>query len=145
MDYEVTEVPPASYAVIRRTVAFEELPQVMPGLLEETHAWGEANGGHGHRVAISSMTADGRLNIAPGVEYDGTAEPPEPIELVRTPAQRAAVYVHVGSYEELPGVYQRFWDALQTDGHTAAGEPREIYESHDGPDGPVTRIIWPIA
>jgi effector-binding domain-containing protein len=142
MDYEVTEVEPASYAVIRRTVPYAELPQVMPALLEHTHAWAEANGGHGHRMTISSRAGDGRLDVAPGVEYDGGAEPPAPIELVRTPRQRAAVYVHVGGYEELPDVYRRLWDALTADGHAEAGEPREIYLSHD--DRPTTRIIWPL-
>jgi effector-binding domain-containing protein len=142
MEYEVTDVPPASYAVIRQTVAFSELPQVMPRLFALVHDWAEANGGHGHRMAISSRAGDDRLNIAPGVEYGGGADPSEPIELVETPAQRAAVHVHVGPFEELPDVYRRFWDALVADGHAEAGEPREIYESMDGP---TTRIIWPIA
>src|SRR5437660_12415622 len=115
MVYEVTEVPAAAYAVIRRTVAFAELPEVMPRLFGQAHAWAEADGGHGHRVTISSPAGEGRLNIASGVEYDGEAEPPAPIELVRSPQQRAAVFVHVGPYEELPNVYHRLSEALRAD------------------------------
>ena len=93
--------------------------------------------------ASRSRTADGQLNIAPGVEVEpGSVEPPEGFELVTRPAQRSAVHVYVGPYEGLPGVYQEFDDQLQRDGYTEKGEPIEIYEQHD--PVPETRIIWPI-
>jgi AraC family transcriptional regulator len=144
MEYEVMEVPEARYAVIRRTVAFEELPQVMPGLMGQVHAWAHAQGPHGPAMCISSTAGEGKLSIAPGVQLDAPADPPDPIEIVTKPAGRAAVHLHVGPYEELPQVYQRLYDALQAAGETEAGEPVEIYES--GPDDPrpTTRIIWPI-
>ena len=37
MDYEVTEVPEASYAVIRHTVRFEELQSVMEPSFAQVH------------------------------------------------------------------------------------------------------------
>lgn len=138
------DVPEASYAVIKRTVAFDELPQVMPELMGQVHEWAHAQGPHGLTMCISSLAGEGKLNIAPGVQLDGPVDTPDPIEIVTKPSGRAAVYVHIGPYEELPQVYQRFYDALQAGGETEAGEPVEIYES--GPDDPrpSTRIIWPI-
>ena len=143
MDYEIQNVPGATYAVIERTVAFSEIPAVMPALMDKVHSWAETVP-HGVHMCISSTTDDGRLNIAPGVEVEaGSVEPPEEFELVTRPAQRSAVHVYVGSYEGLPGVYQELYDQLQRDGHTGSGAPIEIYEKHD--PVPETRIIWPIA
>lgn len=143
MDYDIQDVPEKTYAVIRRTIAFSEVPSVMPGLMAQVHGWAETVQ-HGPHVCISSTTVDGQLNIAPGVEVEpGSAEPPEGFEVVTRPAQRSAVHVYVGPYEGLPDVYQELFDQLQSDGLTGAGEPIEIYEKHD--PVPETRIIWPIA
>ncbi len=144
MDYEVMEIPETTYAVIKRTVAFEELPQVMPGLMGQVHDWAHAQGPHGHAMCISSRAGDGKLNIAPGVQLEATVDPPDPIEIVIKPGGRAAVHLHVGPYDELPQVYRRFFDALKAAGETEAGDPVEIYESGPADPRPTTRIIWPI-
>jgi predicted transcriptional regulator YdeE len=143
MNYEIQEVPERTYAVIRRTVAMSDVPNVMPELMGKVESWANTVP-HGLHMCISSMTADGQLNIAPGVEVEqGTAEPPEGFNLVTRPAQRSAVHLYVGPYEALPGIYQEFYDQLQRDGYTETGEPIEIYEKHD--PVPETRIIWPIS
>jgi predicted transcriptional regulator YdeE len=142
MDYEIQEVPEGTYAVIRRTVAFADVPKVMPELIGKVQGWA-ATVPHGLQVCISSTTSDGQLSIAPGVEVDpASAEPPEGFDLVRRPAQRSAIHLYVGQYEGLPGVYREFYDQLQRDGYTERGEPIEIYEKHE--PVPETRIIWPI-
>jgi predicted transcriptional regulator YdeE len=142
MDYEIQDVPEATYAVIRRTVAFADVPNVMPELMDKVHAWA-ATVPHGLHVCISSTTPDGRLNIAPGVAVEpGSERPPEDFELVTRPAGRSAVHLYVGPYEGLPGVHQAFYDQLQQDGHAERGEPIEIYEKHE--PVPETRIVWPI-
>ena len=142
MNYEIQEVPDKTFAVIKRTVAFSDVPKVMPELMRTVQSWAETVP-HGLHVCISSTTADGQLNIAPGVEIEpGSAEPPAGFDVVTRPAQRSAVHLYVGPYEGLPGVYQDFYDQLQRDGHTETGEPIEIYEKHD--PVPETRIIWPI-
>ena len=143
MDFEVTDVPGGTYAVIRRMIDPAETPKVMPGLIGQVQAWA-ATAPHGVQMCISSMTADGKLNIAPGVEVEpGSPFPPEPLEIVIRPAGRAAVYLHVGGYEQLPDVYRRFYEAIGEAGLEEAGEPIEIYEKHD--PVPETRIIWPVA
>jgi predicted transcriptional regulator YdeE len=143
MDYEIQQVPEGSYAVVKRTVAFSEVPTVMPQLMGKVQAWADTVP-HGQHVCISSSTPDGRLNIAPGVEVEpDTVEPPEDFDLVTRPAQRAAVHLYVGPYEGLAGVYREFYEQLQRDGYTEMGEPIEIYEKHD--PVPETRIIWPVA
>ena len=142
MDYEIQEVPEGTYAVIKRTVAFSDVPNVMPELMGKVQSWADTVP-HGLHMCISSTTADGRLNIAPGVEVErDSVEPPEGFNLVTRPAQRSAVHLYVGPYEGLPQVYQEFYDQLLRDGHTAQGEPIEIYEKHD--PVPETRIVWPI-
>jgi predicted transcriptional regulator YdeE len=142
MDYEIREAPEGTYAVIRRTVAFADVPRVMPELRGKVESWA-ATVPHGVEMCISSATGDGRLSIAPGVEVDpDTVEPPEGFDLVTRPAQRAAVHLYVGGYEGLPGVYQELYGQLRRDGYTENGEPIEIYERHD--PVPETRIIWPI-
>ena len=142
MDYEIEQVPEATYAVIRRTVAFSDVPKVMPELMGKVQHWADSVP-HGLHMCISSTTPDGQLNIAPGVEVEpGAVEPPEDFDLVTRPAQRAAVHLYVGPYDALPGVYQELYDQLQRDGHTENGEPIELYEKHD--PVPETRIIWPV-
>ena len=142
MEYEIQDVPERTYAVIKRTVAFSDVPTVMSELIGKVQSWADAVP-HGAHMCISSRTSDGQLNIAPGVEVEpGSIEPPEGFDLVTRPAQRSAVHLYVGSYEGLPGVYEKFYDQLQSDGYTEKGEPIEIYEKHD--PVPETRIIWPV-
>jgi effector-binding domain-containing protein len=143
MEYEIEDISEQTYAVIRRTVAFADIPAVMPELMARVQSWADMVP-HGVHMCISSTTPDGRLSIAPGVQVEpGSAMPPEGFDLVTRPAQRSAVHLYVGGYEGLPGVYQELYDQLQRDGHTEVGEPIEIYEKHD--PVPETRIIWPIA
>jgi predicted transcriptional regulator YdeE len=142
MDYEIQDVAEATYAVIKRTVAFADVSNVMPELMEKVQSWADTVP-HGVHMCISSMTPDGQLNIAPGVEVEASSvEPPEGFDLVTRPAQRSAVHLYVGPYDGLPGIYQEFHDQLQRDGYGEKGEPIEIYEKHD--PVPETRIIWPI-
>jgi predicted transcriptional regulator YdeE len=143
MDYEIQEIPEATYAVIKRTVAFPDVPKVMPELMTNVQNWADTVP-HGAHMCISSTTADGQLNIAPGVEVErGAVEPPEGFDLVTRPTQQSAVHLYIGPYEGLPGVYQQLYDQLQRDGYTEQGEPIEIYEKHE--PVPETLIIWPIA
>jgi predicted transcriptional regulator YdeE len=142
VDYEIKDIPESTYAVIKRTVAYSDIQNVMPELMGRVQSWANTVP-HGAHMCISSRTPDGRLNIAPGVEIEpDTAAPPEDFDLVTRPAQRSAVHVYVGPYEGLPGAFQQLYDQLQRDGYTETGEPIEIYDKHD--PVPETRIIWPV-
>ena len=142
MEYEIQDVPEKTYAVIKRTVAFPDVPNVMPELMGKVQSWANTVP-HGPHMCISSRTPDGQLNIAPGVEVErGAVEPPVGFDLVTRPAQQSAVHIYVGPYEGLPGVYEEFNDQLRRDGYTEKGEPIEIYDKHD--PMPETRIIWPV-
>ncbi len=143
MEFEVEDVPEGTYAVIKRTVPFSEVPAAMGELIGQVQAWA-ATAPHGRMMNISSRTPDGQLNLAPGVEVEpGAVDPPEPFEVVTRPAQRSAVYLHVGGYEQLPDIYMRFYDAILAAGLKEGGAPIEIYETHD--PVPETRIIWPLS
>ena len=149
MDYEVTKVPAATYAVRRETVDFAEVSKVISSFIEEVGRWAHPAGAvTGPPLSITSMSDGGRLNVATGWTVDGTTEPPAPIELAAYPAGRAAVHVHVGPYAELPAVYQELGPALVSAGLRPGPEPREIYESDPNeiePEQYVTRIVWPLA
>lgn len=141
MNYEIREVPERTYVVIKRTVAFSDVPSVMAELMGKVQDWAETVP-HGASMCISSRTDDG-LSIAPGVEVEpGSVDPPEGFDLVTRPGHRSAVHLYVGPYEGLPRVFEEFYDQLQRDGHKEAGAPIEIYEKHE--PVPETRIIWPI-
>ena len=140
LEVTVTDVPAATYAVVRETVS-PPAGATIVRLIDEVRAAVEPTG---PPLCMSSMTPEG-LAIAVGwTVADDAAEPPAPVELVRCPAGRAAVHVHVGPYDELPPKYGRLWEQLRADGLEPAGEPREIYEGQDE-RAPVTRIVWPLA
>lgn len=142
MDYEIQEIPEKTYVVIKRTVAFSDVPNVMPELMGKVHGLAETVQ-HGPHMCISSTTPDGMLNLAPGIEVEpGSVTPPDDFDIVTRPAQRSAVHLYVGPYERLPEIYQELFDQLERDGFTEKGEPIEIYEKHD--PVPETRIIWPV-
>ena len=69
MDYEIRLVPEGTYAVIKRTVAFPDVPNVMPEHMGKVQSWADTVP-HGVQMCISSTTPDGQLNIAPGVEVE---------------------------------------------------------------------------
>ena len=137
MDYEIEQVPEGTYAVIRRTVAFSDVPKVMPELMGKVQHWADSVP-HGLHMCISSTTPEGQLNIAPGVEVEpGAVEPPEDFDLVTRPAQRAAVHLYVGPYEALPGVYQELYDQLQRDGYDGERRAdRALRETRSGAGDP---------
>src|SRR5437899_2938460 len=122
MNYEIQQIPEGTYAVIKRTVGFSDVPKVMPELMGKVQRWADTVP-HGVNMCISSVTPDGQLNIAPGIEVEaGAVEPPEGFDLVTRPAQRSAVHLYVGPYEGLAGVFRELYDQLQRDGYTETGE-----------------------
>ena len=150
MEYEVTEVPEATYAVRRQTAEFAEVSTLIRSFIEEVGAWARGAGAAtGPPLSITSMADGGRLNLATGWTVDGSKPPPEPIELATYPATRAAVHVHLGPYDALPDVYQRLGAELASAGLQPGREPRELYESDpeevQDPQQYVTRIIWPLS
>lgn len=58
----------------------------------------------------------------------------------------AAVLVHVGRYDEIPGAYRRVFRWMEEHGHRIAGPPQEVYVSDLAGPGPhTTEIRIPIA
>lgn len=146
IDFEVTDVPAATYAVIRETLDLADVPGKIGAFIDQVGSWAMSSGAvAGPPVTITSMAGEGRLNLASGWTVDGAQSPPAPIELAAYPATRAAVHVHVGPYDELPGLYPPFGAALAEAGYTPGAEQREVYETDPettAPDQYVTRVIW---
>ena len=146
MEYEVTDVPAATYAVIERTITPDAGSDVIPQLIEEVGAWAHGSGAvAGGPLTLSTLDSDQQLIVRTGWQIEPGVGAPDPIEVQDVPAGRAAVYVHVGPYAELPALYGRLWDALRADGHDPGSWPREHYESGPDEDPPRTRVVWPLA
>jgi effector-binding domain-containing protein len=149
VEFEVTEVPAATYAVLRETVDMADVPGKIGSFIEQVGTWARSSGAvAGPPLTITSMAGEGRLNLAVGWTVDGAASPPAPIELAVYPATRAAVHVHVGAYDTLPEVYPRLAAAIAEAGYTPGAEQREVYETDPAntePEQTVTRVIWHLA
>lgn len=149
MDYEVVDEQATTFAVVTRTVPRDEANLAIPDALETVGRWAREGAVAGPPLTLSRLADDGRLELRSGWHVHSDSAPPEPIELVHAPAQRAAVHLHVGAYQGLGDVYPQLWDTLIADGHQPGEWPREIYltDPADEPDATkhVTRIVWPLA
>ena len=52
MDYEIQDVPEGTYAVIKRTVAFSQVPIVMPELMGKVQNWADTGAPRRARVHL---------------------------------------------------------------------------------------------
>ena len=142
MDYEIEQVPEGTYAVIRRTVAFSDVPKVMPelmGKVQQLGGLGTTRVAHVHLVDHPRRAAEHRTRRRGRAGRSRAARRLRPGDATRAARGGASLRRPVRSAAgRLPGVFDR----LQRDGHTENGEPIEIYENHD--PVPETRIIWPI-
>ena len=149
MDYEIAEEPGATFALVTHTVPREEASIAIPDGLETVGQWAKDGAVSGPPLTMSRLADDGRLELRSGWHVRPDSEPPEPIELVHVPEQRAAVHLYVGAYEGLGDVYMQLWDALTAGGHQPGEWPREIYLTNPAeepdPTKHVTRIVWPLA
>jgi len=146
----VTEVPALTCVIRRQQARMDELTQVIPRLIAETHAWVSEHGGwNGPPLAVvREPGADGLAEIEVGWPADPSVEPPSPLEAVTYPPARAVVHEHVGPYERLHETYVALERAIAAAGRRPAGPARESYVTNpeEEPDRNkwVTEIVWPV-
>lgn len=146
----VAEVPALTCVIRRRRSRMNELAQVIPRLIAETHAWVAQHGGwNGPPLAvIGPPGSDGLTEVEVGWPVAVPAEPPTPLEAVTYPAGRTVVHQHVGPYERLSETYAALERALESRGLRPAGPARESYltnpEEEPDPEKWVTEIVCPV-
>jgi DNA-binding transcriptional MerR regulator len=150
----VEEVPASTYVIRRDRVSMEQLTQVIPRLIGETHGWVVEHGGFvGAPMALVGMPDDeNAVELEVGWPVDAPVrtpfDPPAPLEVVTYEPTRAVVHRHVGPYERLHETYAALEQALAAAGTRPSGPAREIYETdpQEEPDPElwVTEIVWPV-
>ena len=147
LDFTVTHVPEQTFAYVVRTVAPGEAGEFIQGAIDRVKAFADSHGGvQGPPMTISTAPDEhGALVLEAGwpVPTGTTAEPP--VEVRTLPATVAIVHLHVGSYEDLPGLYSELFAQAHQQGYTPMSAPRERYLTAPGDGPPVTEIVWPIA
>jgi effector-binding domain-containing protein len=146
----VAEVPALTCVIRRQQARMDELAEVIPRLIAETHAWVSEHGGwNGPPLAvIAEPDTDGLAQIEVGWPVAAGAEPPAPLEAVTYPRARAVVHQHVGPYERLHEAYVALERAMAAAELRPAGPARESYMTNpeEEPDREkwVTEIVWPV-
>ena len=122
---ELREMPPASVAVIRRTVRASDLSRVVPeccGLVWKTLRAQSAKAGR--NVAVYW---DGTIRLEAGVEVLGDFTEQNGVVRSATPGGRVAVVTHFGPYGRLGDAHAAVRDWAKAHGHRL-GPNWEIYE-----------------
>ena len=146
----VEEVPARTYVIARDRVPMEELTQVIPRRIAETHDWVAGHGGPvGAPMAlVTPADEEGLVDLDVGWPVATRLDPPTPLVAVTYDPTRAVVHRHVGPYERLHETYAVLEQAIAAAGLKPTGPARETYETNpeEEPDPQkwVTEIIWPI-
>jgi len=147
LEFTVTHVPEQTFAYVVRRVEPGEAAEFIPGAIARVREFADLNGGPtGPPMTISSPPDEaGALVLEVGWPVPAGTAAVAPIEIRRLPAAVALVHVHVGPYDELPGLYRELITQAHDAGYTPVSTPRERYLTtpDDGPH--VTEIVWPLA
>ena len=147
---ELVERGPQPTLSVRRRVAVQDLPQVLPG------AWGAVMGQAGkvgampagppyvayHNMDMQDLDVEIGFPFAQSVQGDGEVVAGE------IPDGRAATCMHVGPYDRIGAAYEALQKWMDEEGHKASGAPYEFY-LNDPRDTPAeelqTQIVFPLA
>ena len=147
---EIVTLDPHTVALVRETVAMDQLQEFFPRAFEAT---ARTAGEQGVRLAgpplgvyfgMPSATVD----VGAGFPTDGPVTPDADVQPVTLPGGRAAQVVHEGSYDSMIDTYGRLMAWLGEEGLTPGPVMWEIYltEPDDAaPEATQTRIVWPLA
>jgi DNA-binding transcriptional MerR regulator len=146
----VEEVPERTYVILRDRVPMEELTQVIPRLIGDTHDWVFENSDSvGAPMALVGPPDDeGVVDLEVGWPVAAQLDAPAPFETATYERARAIVHRHVGPYERLHETYAGLEQAIEAAALRPTGPARESYETNpeEEPDPQkwVTEIVWPV-
>jgi effector-binding domain-containing protein len=147
LDFTVTHASEQTFAYVVRRVAPQEAGEFVHGAIERVRTFADTHGGpQGPPMTVSSAPDEyGALVLEVGWPVAPGTEGEAPVEVRTLPATVALVHVHVGPYDDLPGLYPELFTQAHEQGYTPTAAPRERYLNAPGDGLPVTEIVWPIA
>jgi effector-binding domain-containing protein len=140
MGYEVQirHVEPSIIASVRRSVAWDEIGQVILPMFDEVYAFLKANGigGRGQNIALYHGASAAGAELEAGVQVAETFEPGANVARSETPGGLAAHTVHFGEYHLLGAAHEALIQWLEGQGKKI-GLGWEVYG--DWSDDPAKR------
>lgn len=137
-DLELIELPDQELAVVtHRAVTLADLPRLFDSAMSPLQAAMESGGFRvaGPFLAVYSGTVSEPFDIAIGFPAEGIAlEDDAEVTGHLVPAGLAAVYSHIGRYDDLGEAWQTFMAALERSGRTPSDRFMEVYVSEPGVD-----------
>lgn len=147
LELTVRQVPEQTFAYVVRSVGLGEVGEFIGGAIERVAGFAGAHGGaQGPPMTVcSAPDENGIVVLEVGWPVRADTAPEPPVEVRTLPATDALVHLHVGSYDELPGLYRELYAQAHERGYTPVGSPLERYLTAPGDGLPKTEIVWPIA
>jgi effector-binding domain-containing protein len=149
---EIVTVPPATAAVLRFHVSFEEMPTIGHRMRNafatvDAHLT-DADISHvGPPLAFYQMEGDGFAVMA-GYRVPAHSTPPATLECLDVGEVRAAHTVHLGPYRDLQGAYSDLLAQIRRGGEEPEmNKPmwEEYYSDPGTPEALIrTEVYWPI-
>ena len=96
----------------------------------------------GQAFTLWRPPVDGRLYMEPGVLVARTFEPLGEVVPSAVPSGRAAYFLHVGSYEGIPGAWNTLFDWCSKQKLDLAGINWQIYGDHDEDPARLTTALY---
>lgn len=145
---DVVKQPELTFAFVVKCIHADHIGEFVGGAIARVAEFAGRHGGPlGPPMTISSAPdEEGAVVLEVGWPVVPGTHADPPVEVQVLPATRAAVYRHVGEYEELGRVYSELSVALRDAGLSPVSSPRERYLTTPASgDTPITEIIWPVA
>lgn len=144
------DLSPQPALVIRRRIKAADIASTLAEILPKVYLHAQQHG-----IALAGppftrylevgpglMTIEGGMAVATAAEAEGEIEP---TELAGGPA---AVAIHEGGYDTLPGTHAAIEQWIEGQGQKAGGAPWEVYVTDPGeypdPEDWRTEVIWPL-
>lgn len=135
MSVDIVAVEARLTAVVRRSVAFVEMPQAQRDARGALAAALAAAGVRplGPALTVWRPPQAGVIDYAPGVFVPHAFEAPDPVSLFTLPQGRAAHLRMNGPYDGLPAAWQSLFETCAARGLALAGLNWEVYAAQDAP------------
>lgn len=148
MSIEIVNTRETTAIAIREKVKVNEIPAAMGRMYGELFPHlGKDVRCVGPPFALYHSWEGEVIDMEVGFPIAGKGVESGNIRTTKLPAVRAAVAMHIGSYDSLTDTYNRMMEWMKANGHTPAAYMWEEYLNSPQevpPDKLMTRMYWPI-
>lgn len=153
---EIVDVDPVELAVVRKTVAMDEIEafydSAFPLLVSSIEQSGRTIAGpaYGLTFSMPSETPDGMvMDMGAAFPVDAPFPDTDQVFGMRTPGGQIARHLHQGSYDLLPESYAAVFSWIDEQGLTPGEFAWEVYVTQPTPDADpdslLTEIVVPLS